>query len=60
MPINKVKYETMKRYIMHNSFYNNRFTNEFEHGNGNEKEHQTNTMPRTRKKKHTKKIKNKK
>lgn len=40
----------MKRYIMHNSFYNNRFTNEFEHGNGNEKEHQTNTMPRTRKK----------
>lgn len=28
---------------MHNSFYNNRFTNEFEHGNGNEKEHQTNT-----------------
>lgn len=35
-------------------------SNEFEHGNGNEKEHQTNTMPRTRKKKHTKKIKNKK
>lgn len=42
---------------MHNSFYNNRFTNECEHGNGNEKEHQTNTMPRTRKKIHTQKLK---
>lgn len=46
----------MKRYIIHNSFYNNkcRFTNKIVPGH--EELHQTNTIPRTRKKIRTKKI----